>query len=249
VISAVAEKEFKYLLREPYFKAMLVQVVYVFAMFAFGMTGFRTSPTQLLAYGPLLVWAAMGFLLLGETSVLFNTLGTEGASASLLFLFPASRRDLLLGKNLTLFTALSLVNLLVALLLCALTAGLRTFPVIALWILLTTAIFVAVGNLVSIWAPVRLVMRGWRLQPQSASRGCTYYFLHALVSLGAALLAVPVLAAMTVPGRWISPLWFAFTIPFALAYVYACYALSLQLGEQWLMSREPEIAAQLSVTD
>jgi len=249
VVAAVAEKELKYLLREPYFKAMMLQSLYFLVIMLFGATGFRVNPAQMLAYGPVLAWGVTGVMLLGESSVVFNILGTEGASASLLFLYPASRRELLLGKNLTLFTALSAINVAVALGLCALTGGMGTFPLIALWTMLTTAVFVSAGNLISIWAPVRLVMRGWRVQPQSASRGCTYFLTHGLVSLGAGLLALPVLAALMAPGRWISPLWFIATIPFALAYVCACYALSLQLGEQWLMQREPEIAAQLSDTE
>jgi hypothetical protein len=249
VVAAVAEKEYKYLLREPYFKAMLVQSLYMLVMIGFMMTGFRANPMQLSVYGSGMVWIVMGVMLFGEASVLFNLLGTEGAAASLLFLYPASRRDLLLGKNLTLFAALGLLNLLVTLALCALTQGMASFPVIALWALLTTAVFVSVGNLVSIWAPIRMVMKGWRLQPQSASRGCTYSLFYLLFWLGSAVVAAPVLAAFAVPGRWISPLWFALTVPGALAYVYACYALSLQLGEQWLLQREPEIVAQLSETD
>ncbi len=249
VVAAVAEKELKYLLREPFFKAMMLRAVYILVMLLFGMTGFRGNPAQMLAYGPTMVWAVIAVMLLGETEVVFNILGSEGASASLLFLYPASRRELLLGKNLTLFTALAAINVAVALGLCALTQGMGSFPLIALWTMLTTAVFVSAGNLISIRMPIRLVMRGWRVQPQSASRGCTHFLTHALVSLGAGLLAVPVLAALLAPGRWISPFWFALTIPFALAYVYACYALSLQIGEQWLMQREPEIAAKLSDTE
>jgi hypothetical protein len=61
----------------------------------------------------------------------------------------------------------------------------------------------------------------------------------------AACSMLPVLAALIVPTYWISPLWLAITIPLAVVYATAGYALSLRLTEKALLAREVEISEKL----
>ncbi len=57
------------------------------------------------------------------------------------------------------------------------------------------------------------------------------------------------LAAVAVPGYWVSPLWYALTIPIAAAYAAAVYLVSLGVAEKALLGREPEIVGKLSEKD
>jgi hypothetical protein len=175
----------------------------------------------------------------------FNCLGTEGAAAATLFLFPASRRHLLLGKNLALFTAYSAVNLLLAVILVGIMRQWKILPLFFYWLELSTAMIVAAGNITSSLFPLPLVMRGWRMQQQSAGRGCGYGFLYMGLSVGLIVLLLPVLAAIIVPWYWIDSRWFAMTLPLAFAYTAVLYSVSLNMGASLLLSREPEIIGKL----
>jgi hypothetical protein len=63
------------------------------------------------------------------------------------------------------------------------------------------------------------------------------------------LLSLPVLAAVAVPTFWVSPLWYALTIPFAAAYAAVLYLISLWATEKALLGREPEIVAKVSAKE
>jgi hypothetical protein len=54
-----------------------------------------------------------------------------------------------------------------------------------------------------------------------------------------------VLAAVVLPTYWLNPIWFALTIPLALAYLCAAYLASLRLTDKALALREAEIAGAL----
>ena len=237
VVEAVADKELKYMRRDPYFKIALMNLVYMLVVGALAFLG-RPEPASGAGQRPAMLWGVTALMLLSEMQLLFNSFGTEGAAATLLFLFPSSRRQILIGKNLTLFAALSAVNLLLMLMLAALAGALETFGPLFAWMELATIVFIAVGNLTSIWFPVRVVLRGWRIRQQSASRGCGYGFLYLALAAAAYALLVPVLAALLLPSFWVSPAWYALTLPLAVAYAAGLYTLSLRLAAPLLLQRE-----------
>jgi hypothetical protein len=104
----------------------------------------------------------------------------------------------------------------------------------------------AVGNLFSIWFPSRIVMRGWRMQQQQASKGCLYGLLYLAASLVAFALLLPVAAALVIPTFWVSASWYLLTIPAAAAYAVGLYALSLRLAVPLLLERELPIVTRLA---
>jgi len=106
-------------------------------------------------------------------------------------------------------------------------------------------VFIAVGNLTSIWLPVRLVAQGWRIQQQSASKGCGFGFLYLCMALIVYVLLLPVLAALLLPSLWISGAWYGLTVPLAIGYAVGLYALSLHLAVPLLLSRERYIIEQV----
>jgi len=246
VIEAVIDKEFKYLLRDPYFKASLMMAIYMLAVIIILLVNPRTSraeaPRDL---AQMILWGASSMLLFAEAQVAFNIFGIDGAAATVLFLFPSPRRFIVIGKNVALFVALSGVNLVFALVLTALGKRLQVFPELLLWLVLATVMLISCGNLISVWFPVRIVMRGWAVRRHSASRGLVHGFVHMGVSCIAALLSLPVLAAVVLPTYWLNPIWFALTIPLALAYLCAAYLASLHLTAKALALREADIADAL----
>jgi hypothetical protein len=245
VVEAVLDKEARYLVRDPYFKVAAMNLLYILfvAVFIFLRPGGREEALRL---APGMVWGASGMVLLSEMQLLFNIFGPEGSAASVLFSFPGSRRQMLIGKNLALFTALSAVNLFFMLIVAVVAGAVSLFGLLFAWMELALVILVAAGNLVSIWFPSRVAMRGWRQGQQSAARGCGYGFLYLGVAAGALALASPILAALLVPTYWIAPAWLALTLPLAVAYAAGIYLLSLRLAEPLLLEREVEIVARLA---
>ncbi|UCH35043.1 MAG: hypothetical protein JSV65_01455 [Armatimonadota bacterium] len=250
VVEAVMDKEIKYVFRDPYFKAALMQAVYMLVvMLVLALGTWRHDAPVSFEAGPIIAWVAAVFVLMAEAQLPFNIFGTEGVAASALFLFPSSRRHILIGKNLALFVALSVVNVGFIVILGALTGAMGVLIQLFLWAELALAILISVGNIISVWSPFRVTVRGWRMRPQSASRGLSLGLLYMAVTSVAFALALPVLAALVVPTYWISPSWFAATVPLALGYAVGVYALSLRLAEPMLSRREPEIAQSLAQED
>jgi hypothetical protein len=112
------------------------------------------------------------------------------------------------------------------------------------WTALASVVFVACGNIVSVYFPVRVVMRGWVLR-RSSSVGFAQLAAHLVVVLVVGLLALPVLAAVVMPIYWLGALWLLVTIPVSLGYVCCLYFVSLLVAESALLAREPEVLAAL----
>lgn len=244
VVAAVAGKEWKYLFRDPLFKSTLMSALYMFAVIVFAFVIPHSSSTGM-HFGAGTLWIVTAMLLYGGSTLAFNIFGTDGNAAATLFLFPSARRQIILGKNLVMFFAMTAVNLA---LLLVLHLCLRTF--LYLWqqyflVLMATLVLIAAGNFISIRFPTRLVMRGWRAQPQSAGKGCGYGLVTMLGMLCCLLLTLPVTAAVIIPTYWVHPLWFALTLPLAAAYGIFIYLLSLHLTPPLLMQRETEIMATM----
>ena len=254
---AVMGKEWTYLQREPQYKAMAVNVLYTLAAiglpFLLPLSG-RTNVSGRLGFlGEWLLFGVAGTLLLALLPLLFNIFGGEGAAVTVLFAFPTRRRDILLGKN----GAHGAVLLLVAALGLGLAAALahqwQALPAAFALVILAGPVLLAVGNLVSIRLPHRVLVRGQRWSRggmASASgglgEGCGYAFLYLAAYLGAFVAVLPCIAAVLLPGRWgIAPAWYALSLPLALGYALVLYTLLLGQAETWLLAREPEIAGRI----
>jgi ABC-2 type transport system permease protein len=244
-VQAVAAKQLKYLARDPYYKHSLVGMVYALAVMVIVFLRPWDDGAGFANVTDLMLWGGTAFVLMMECQMLFNIFGTEGAAASVLFTFPSERREIVLGKNIALFAAVSAAHVVAAVVLCGLAQKLHLVAAVLVWMELGAAVLIACGNLVSVFFPVRVVVRGWKIQRQSSSRG----IIQGLVSMGTLMvancLAAPALAAVVVPTYWVSSLWFVLTIPIAVAYVWLLYRISLHLTEAALLRREIEVAEAL----
>jgi ABC-2 type transport system permease protein len=246
VLAAVVGKELKYLWRETYFKSALVGAAGMLAIGIFmfvrpwGSTDLPWDTTGIM------IWMVPPYMFMGEMGLLLNLFGTEGAAAAVLFLSPAPRRQILIAKSLVMTGAMLAVNAVMVAVLAAVVKRFELFPALFMWTELGTVMVAAVGNVLSVLAPVGLVRRGWRLQARSAGWGCGYG-LMTMASLAVAFgLALPVLAAALVPTFWAARVWFVLTVPLAAGYTAVIYLISLRLAEPLLEEREFEIVERLT---
>jgi len=251
----MADKELKYLRRDPFFKITLMNIAYmiVVAVFSLVLAPWRRDLGPGTTLGGALsfwsLWGASAFLLFGMTSFVFNLWGIEGGAAGTLFLFPADRRAMLVGKNLVLFVALSLVNVAALSVLCGVGRRLDLLGPMLCWAILALVVMMAVGNMVSVQFPYRVVLKGWKVQSNNVNKGCAYGLLYLLATLVALALLVPVLAALIVPTVWVSSAWLALSIPLAAAYAVGLYLLSLHLATRLLIEREQTVIERLTQTE
>lgn len=250
VVRAVMDKEIKYFLRDPYFRIMLMNLVYILCVTGFALLRMGQDPISPYI-GPVVAWAATGIVLLTEMQLVCNVFGTEGGAAALLFLFPCSRREILIGKNLAIFFALSIINLVYVLVTTALCHVLPWYGLLFFWMEMAILVCISLGNIASIYFPYRMVMRGWRIRQQSATRGCGYSLIYLVIMFVGFLLMIPVLAALVLPTLtpWIAPEWLLLTVPLAIAYAGGLYLFSLAQAEPLLMEREVEIIAKVGQED
>ncbi len=250
VAAAMAEKDSKLLVREPFFRMMILQSAFLLVVWAVMLFRMNGLGGEMDSFGAAMAWFMCSFVSLVQSPPLYNLFGVEGYAAATLFLFPASRRHLLLGKNLTFFSAFALLNLVLALGLGLVSRQPDLCWRLALWMVLLTGMNVTVGNFVSIWFPYRVVMRGRRLQPSSASKGVTYGLVSLVTGGASLLLALPAAAAIVVPTYFLdNPAWMYLTLPLAVLYVLCFYLISLGQAEKMLQSREMAMVEQLSQPD
>ena len=236
-LRAVVEKEFAYIRRDPYFRLLLMNFGYVIV---FGVSMARLA-AQTPGYNGSSSFGGAGLMLLTELGLVCNVFGTEGGAITLLFLTPCARRDILLAKNLAYFLVISLLNLLYALLIAGVSGQWSRLPLSYGWTLISLLVFLALGNFTSIYAPYRLVVNGWRVRRQSASKGFAYTMLYFVIMLIAFILLLPVLAAFYLPIYLQSPAWFALGVPLSALYAGALYVASIFGASRLLPEREERI--------
>ena len=117
------------------------------------------------------------------------------------------------------------------------------------WMELTLLLNVGLGNLFSLYFPMRVVVRGWRVQNRTSGQGCMFLVIYLLAWILSLVLFVPVAAALALPLMNlfnISPGWLAVSLPVGALYVASIYAFSIYLTVLLLPRREDPIIAKIS---
>jgi hypothetical protein len=262
--AAIAQKEGRYLVREPQYKAIAVNMLYslfVLAVpFLWGTGGQSAGPSlHLSALHNIMPFLATGVLMLATMPLVFNIFGGEGAAVTVLLSFPTPRPAILLGKN---ATHSLLILALAGVALVALCSALHALDVAALafvWVLAATPVMLGAGNLISVFFPHRFAIRGqrWsrgeRVNIGGASSGggtgsgCAYYFLYLMAYIATSAAVAPALAAVLLPVLGIiSTGWLYLTVPLAALYSLTIYTLTLFMSATFLQKREQEIIAKVA---
>lgn len=250
-IRAVADKEFRYLVRDPYYKLVMVNMLWPLLLPIFmsaAMASGEHAARNLLGTGWEL-WLGPGVMAFSQMQLTYNIFGTEGGAIALLFLFPAKRRQIVLGKNLFHFILLSAFNLAMSCVVYVMSHDFGLTGLLLYWMELALLLNIALGNVFSLYFPMRVVMRGWRVQYRSSGQGCMFFFIYLVIWLLSIILFVPVIAALAIPMSemfGVSRNWLALSLPFGAAYVGAIIVFSLYLVKLLMPRREEPIISKVS---
>ncbi len=179
--------------------------------------------------------------------IALNQFGWERNAASFLFVFPTSPRQLLLGKNAAAAIALGIETGAMTLLLVVLSGSTTDLVLVPALGFCAIACQLAVGNLVSVVAPLRLPREGTDLFSQATEQGCLAIGAQ-LVSFGLIGLLLVLPASLTVltvsfdrpVANWV-------TITFTLVWGALAYAVSIWASGAILRRRLPEVAGMVQV--
>jgi len=255
-LRAIAGKELRSLRREPMVKTLLVHqsafilIPILFSIFGLQRGGGSPDTVRSLYFVPAL-------LLFVEQTLLLNNLGLEGGGYVMLAGTPVPRGRILLGKNLAHGLLFGTINAGLVLLAAVLAAvfteaiawadALRTAATSIFAGTLGLVVVIALGNLVSPYAPTRLTVKTRRAlrQQQSGREGCSTALLRIMSMIVMLLVLLPVAAALFLP-LFVDGLgaWFVLVAaPFATVYAGLIWAGSLRLGGAALSRREPRLIA------
>ena len=246
VIPTLARKEFRFYVRDPRQRLVWTGTVIFIGIAVAGVildaTGFFDIRER--AWAPL---AAPILVLFVGLPIVLNLFGWERNAASYLFVLPAKPRQLLLGKNLAVATALGIETVL-------LTLGIAFFSGQWQWVWLVLPLTVAaigcqlaVGNLVSVLTPLRLPREGTDVFAQSTEQGCLAIVSQTFSFFTIGLLLVPPasMVVLTVEfGQVVAP-WF--TAAATVAWGVTLYVISLVLAGRLLKRRLPEVLSWVQV--
>jgi len=257
-IAAVVGKELTYLVRDPQYKALAVQLLYSMLALAVPLLLPSSQMSTGLPWGSLGNFALLGVdsaLLLAVAPLIFNIFGGEGAAITVLFSLPTSRRSILIGKNISHFLVLMVLAVIGLGVVCSFTHLWGGLPIALLTIILAAPVLLAGGNLISVRLPHRMMVRGQRWQRGGASTGdtnmgCLYGLAYAAAYAVTVITLLPVGIAAILPELINAQSWlYLITLPLAALYSIALYVLLLGTAETWLRNREPEIAARVMPPD
>jgi ABC-2 type transport system permease protein len=238
------QKEWLYYRRDPQFKIVLMNYVYMIFIGMF-MSFMRSKGQSNMPFVSITsLWFVSNMLLFLQTMLCYNIFGTEGNGVITLFSLPTSRRAIIIGKNVAMALPNILLNVMVMLILCGVSKHLELAWQFGLWVLLATVMMTSVGNVASILSPFRPQMKGFKTQQNSGP---------GLIYLGFTLLGlafyVPIFAGIFAPPFFHAYKWCFLTVPLAFCYVGFIYWLSLRIAEALLPTREEKIIAKISRPD
>ena len=241
---AVASKDARYLWRDPQLKASLlsslvVLVVVVFAVFT------PASPQQgspSLPHALAVLYAPVPTLFVA-LNLSLNSLGLERQGLQMLYLFPVRPLDVFWGKNLTVGAITVGAQVVLAALLAAFTGGWIYVPMAVAVGLAGALVLMACGNVTSVLLPFRVRELRTGRNSLSSENGFLRALLSMVTLLVAALLLLPVAAALVVPLVLQQLSWLVVALPVAVLYGVGLHQLATRLIAPLMLTRAPEILA------
>jgi ABC-2 type transport system permease protein len=187
----------------------------------------------------------VGYAMLGLLGGLYNIFGADGAGVQLYLLAPMRLRDVIVAKNissLTLLTIEALMAWCVVLVMATAPVTLSTQLSTFFWVVFIIFANLSFGTLRSIQAPRKVTLAQTRaIRPASASR--TSGLLVLAVLIGGMLLQIPV----TLLCRYFQNPWLAIVCFAPLAAVaIGAYALLLQNADRLILNHRDTFAQELS---
>jgi ABC-2 type transport system permease protein len=245
-VPTLARKELRFYVRDPrqrlVWTGTIIFVGLAVAGTIMGTTGFFDIRDN--DWAPLMAPVLVLFVGL---PIALNLFGWERNAASYLFVLPASPRQLLLGKNLAVATALVIETTLLAILLSWFT-GFWTWTWLVFPLMISAiGCQLAVGNFVSVLTPLRLPREGTDVFAQSTEQGCLAIVSQTVsfFTIGFLLVIPASVVALTVTFGQVLPPWIAAVS--AIVRGLLVYSVSLWMSSVLLRRRLPEVMAWVQV--
>lgn len=246
VVPTLARKELRFYVRDPrqrlVWTGTVIFVGLAVAGTIMGTTGFFDIRDN--DWAPLMAPVLVLFVGL---PIALNLFGWERNAASYLFVLPVAPRQLLIGKNLAVATALLVETALLAIALSWFT-GFWQWTWLALPLTVSAiGCQLAVGNFVSVLTPLRLPREGTDVFAQSTEQGCLAIVSQTIsfFSIGFLLVVPASVIVLTVSFGQAIPPWMAATG--AVVWGVLIYSISLWLSARLLRRRLPEVMAWVQV--
>jgi ABC-2 type transport system permease protein len=246
VITTLARKELRFYIRDPrqrlVWTGTVIFVGLAVAGTIMGTTGFFDIRDN--DWAPLVAPVLVLFVGL---PIALNLFGWERNAASYLFVLPATPRQMLLGKNLAVATALAIETALLTVLLSLFTGHWQWSWLAAPLAVSAVGCQLAVGNLVSVLTPLRLPREGTDVFAQSTEQGCLAIVSQTVsfFTIGFLLVIPASIVALTVSFGQVIPPWMAAAA--AILWGLVVYGISLWMSSALLRRRLPEVMAWVQV--
>lgn len=238
-VTAVLEKEFRYLARSG--PMLLTLITPVFMLLIFGLGSGRAQHDGFLEHRPGLGFpAGAAYSLLLLTNFIYNSFGADGAGIQFFLASPVPFRRVMIGKNLAHMgvLALEVAGMWIAVSLIFGRPGLAVTLATLAGLLFAAPINLAAGNLLSLYSPKRTEFA--MLGRQRASQ------LTVLLSFAVQIAVLVVAAATVVAARHYGRIWVA-TLTFcglALA-AFAVYGFVLDKVDRLALERREALTTEL----
>jgi ABC-2 type transport system permease protein len=242
----LARKELRFFVRDPRMRLVWTGTV-IFVGLAIAVLVVGTESMGEIRDSYWLPLLAPAMVLFVGLPIALNQFGWERNAASYLFVLPVKPRHLLHGKNLAIAAGLMLETVFLALLLAVIS---RSWEVVHMVPGLAAAAIgcqLAVGNIVSVIAPLRLAREGTDVFSQSTEQGLLAMAAQLASFFVIGLLLVPPAVAVVLAvafGQVVSPVIASLI---CTGWGLALYALSLWVGGAILKRRVPEVVGWVQV--
>lgn len=239
-VTAVFEKEMRYLARSGPMLLTLIMPIFMLIIFRFGAmnslrhnAGFGRTPDMALP-------GAAAYALLVLTNLVYNSFGGDGGGMQFFYASPVPFRDIILGKNLT-HLAILIFNTAFSLVAVTYLYGAPHFPVTiatAAGLLFAAPMNFTAGNLLSIYSPKKRDFATFGRQNVSQTT--------VLASFGVQIVTVAVGAAVFLLARFYQNLWIATFVFLILAAVtIPAYFVILRRMDGIAIERRETLLAEL----
>jgi ABC-2 type transport system permease protein len=240
-VTAVFEKEIRYLLRSGPMLLTLIMPIFMLLVFRFGSMNSIRHSSGFLTRAPNLAFpVAAAYTLLMLTNLVYNNFGGDAGGIQFFYAAPVSFRHIVLAKNLT-HAGILAIEIAVAWIAVASFYGRPALDITIATLaglLFAAPMNFAVGNVLSIYSPKRLDYS--KFGRQRASQ------VTVLVSLSLQLVVVSVGIGAFLTARYFGSLWIATLLLVLLAGIsLALYGMVLKRLDRLALERREELVAEL----
>jgi ABC-2 type transport system permease protein len=240
VVSAVLEKEVRYLARSGPMLLTLIMPLFMLVVFRLGAMNAARNSGFLMRAPDTAFPAAAGYSLLLLTNLVYNIFGADAAGIQFFYGAPVSFGQIVLAKNLT-HTAILAVDIAIAWLAVSFLYGLPRLDVAVaslVGVLFAAPLNFTVGNLLSLYAPKKVDVSTFGRQRASP--------IAVLASFGVQIVAVASGVAIFVLARHYGNYWIATLIFLVLALAsISFYRLTLRRMDSLALQRREALVTEL----